>query len=189
MKLKTLIAASALALAAATPARAAIVTVANVGSILNESLSLPAQKTPGLGAAFEYFFEFSLPVGETVTLSMTDSATGAQRITGGLIELNHWTSSSPLPPHAPLGGLIESAPIIDFIGGQGATVTPDALKAGAYFAEVSGISGGSPLRIAVDSTITATVPELSTWAMMIIGFGLLAWGGRRRVANLRSFAN
>jgi hypothetical protein len=178
MKLKTLIAASALALA--TPAHAAIVTVANVGSILNESLSLPAQKTPGLGAAFEYFFEFSLPVGETVTLSMTDSATGAQRITGGLIELNHWTSSSPLPPHAPLGALIESAPIVDFIGGQGATVTPDALKAGAYFAEVSGISGGSPLRIAVDSTITATVPELSTWAMMGLGFAMIAWVGLNR---------
>lgn len=169
----------------AAPAHAALTTVADVGSILNQSVALPAEKTPGLGAAFDEFFEFTLPVAETVTLSMSDSATGAQQITGGVLSLNDWTSTSAAPPFQPGGALIESSPIISFVGGQSATVTPDRLAAGAYFAEISGLSGLSPLRLAVDGTATATVPEASTWAMFLIGFiGLFGLSARRRGRSL-----
>jgi hypothetical protein len=169
----------------ANPARAVTdITVANVGSIFNESVALPAENTPGLGGAFEQFFEFTLPVGETVTVSMSDSATGAQLITGGLLSLNDWTSTGATPPFVPAGALIESSPLVNVIGGQEATVTPDVLGPGAYFVELSGSSGLSPIRIAVDGTATATVPETSTWAMLAAGFVLMAaLGWKRRPAR------
>lgn len=163
--------------AGATPARAALnITVADVGAILNQSVSLGADDTPGLGGAFDEFFEFTLPVRETVTLSMTDSANGPlERIAGGVISLNAWTSTAATPPFQPLGALIESSAITNFAGGQGATVSPDALSPGAYFAEISGVSGLSPLHIAVDSTATGTaVPEPSTWALLALGLGVLS---------------
>ena len=173
----------AVAVAVAAPAHAATqITVDNIGAVFNQSLALPAQDTPGSGIGFSEFFEFTLPVAETVTLSVSDSAIGAQRITGGLLSLNNFTSSAPVSPFQPMGSLIESSSILNVLGGQEATVAPDVLGAGAYFAEVSGISGGSPIHIAIDGTITAvTTPEPSTWAMALIGFGFLAaFGWRKR---------
>jgi hypothetical protein len=166
------------------------ITVENIGSVLNESLALPAQDTPGSGIGFQQFFEFTLPVSEIVTVSVSDSAIGAQRITGGELSLNNWTSNSGVSPFQPLGSLIEGSPIVDVVGGQEATVNPDVLGAGAYFAEVSGLSGLSPIHIAIDGTITAvSTPEPSTWAMLAAGFGLMAMlGWRRRGARLGSLA-
>jgi hypothetical protein len=112
---------------------------------------------------------------------VSDSAIGNQRITGGVLSLNTFTSTAPVSPFQPMGSLIESSPLINFLGGQAATVTPDPLAAGSYFAEVSGVSGGSPIHIAVDGTITAvTTPETSTWAMMLAGFAALALMGWKR---------
>ena len=178
----------AVAVAVAAPAHAATqITVDNIGAVLNESLALPAQDTPGSGIGFSEFFEFSLPTSETVTVSVSDSAIGAQRITGGLLSLNTQTGTASVSPFEPLGSLIESSALMNFLGGQAATVTPDVLGAGAYFAEVSGISGGSPIHIAIDGTITAvTTPEPSTWAMALIGFGFLALFGVRK-RQVRSF--
>jgi hypothetical protein len=145
------------------------------------------QDTPGSGIGFSEFFEFTLPTSETVTVSVSDSAIGFQRITGGELSLNNWTSSASVSPFQPLGSFIEGSAIANVLGGQEATVAPDVLSAGAYFAEVSGVSGGSPIHIAIDGTITAvTTPEPSTWAMALIGFGFLAaFGWRKRQA--RSF--
>ena len=79
-----LLLAAALLAASAAPSAAAIqVNVEDIGSILNQSLALPAQDTPGSGIGFEQFFEFTLPTRETVTVSMSDSATGSGRIVGG----------------------------------------------------------------------------------------------------------
>jgi hypothetical protein len=178
----------AVAVAVAAPAHAATqITVDNIGAVFNQSLALPAQDTPGSGIGFSEFFEFSLPTSETVTVSVSDSAIGAQRITGGLLSLNTQTGTASVSPFEPLGSLIESSALMNFLGGQAATVTPDVLGAGAYFAEVSGISGGSPIHIAIDGTITAvTTPEPSTWAMALIGFGFLALFGVRK-RQVRSF--
>jgi hypothetical protein len=172
-----------------TPAHAATqITVENIGAVLNESLALPAEDTPGSGIGFEQFFEFTLPVRETVTLSVSDSAIGAERIVGGLLSLNTFTSSAPVSPFQPIGALIESAALADVLGGQEGTVAPDALVAGAYFAEVSGLSGSAPIHIAIDGTVTAVpTPELSTWAMLLIGVvGLI--GFSRRARTPRAFA-
>jgi hypothetical protein len=179
--MKRLLIASMLLAATSVPVAAATaITVANVGAILNQSVPLPAEATPGSGGPFEEFFKFTLPVAETVTVSMSDSATGIQKITGGLLSLNDWTTTGVSPLFIPMGALIESSPIATVIGGQEATVTPDRLDAGAYFAEISGTSGLSPIKIAVDGTATAVVPEASTWTMLLIGLGFLAWGAMPR---------
>jgi len=181
--MKTILLAGAFALAFGTTAAQAAsqITVENIGSVFNESLALPAEDTPGSGIGFEQYFEFTLPVAETVTVSVSDSAIGNQRITGGLLSLNNWTSNAPVSPFQPLGSLIEGASILNVIGGQEATVAPDVLGAGSYFAEVSGTSGGSPIHIAIDGTITAvTTPEPATWAMLLIGAAAMAWAGLKR---------
>jgi hypothetical protein len=182
--LKKLLLATAIAAIAAGPAHAVVVTVEDIGSILNESLPLPAEQTPGLGAAFAQFFEFNIPVDETVTLSMSDSATGNRQVTDGFLSLNEWTSTGSTPPFIPDGALIESSAIVNVVGGQEATVLPKGLAAGDYFAEISGLSGASPIHIAIDGTATATVPEAPTWAMALAGFSLLgALGWKRRPAR------
>jgi len=176
----------------AAPASAATqITVDAIGAVFNQSLALPAQDTPGSGIGFQEFFEFTLPVSETVTLSVSDSAIGAQRITGGLLSLNTWTGSAGVSPFQPTGALIESSSILNVLGGQEATVAPDVLGAGSYFAEVSGISGGAAIHIAIDGTITAVTgvgsvptPEPSTWAMLAIGLGVMGLMGLRTRSRL-----
>jgi hypothetical protein len=182
---KFVLAAAFLAASAVPSAAATEITVEDIGSILNESLALPAQDTPGSGIAFEQFFEFSLPTRETVTVSMSDSATGLGRIVGGELSLNNWTSTAPTSPFQPIGSLIELSPVNNVVGGQEATVTPDVLAGGAYFVELAGVSGAAPIHIAVDGTITGTtVPEARTWVMATIGFGLLgAIGFKRKVVR------
>jgi hypothetical protein len=183
-KLTFALAAAVVALAA--PAYAATqITVDNIGSVLNESLALPAQDTPGSGIGFQEFFEFTLPVTETVTVSVSDSAIGNQKIVGGVLSLNDWTGNVGVSPFQPTGSLIESSSILNVIGGQEATVAPDALGAGNYFALVEGVSGSSPIHIAIDGTITAvSTPEPSTWTMLALGFGVLGLIGFRRRAAI-----
>ena len=179
--LKTLSVAALVAVVAAPAHAATQITVEDIGAVFNQSLALPAEDTPGSGIGFEQFFEFTLPVKELVTVSVSDSAIGGQRIVGGVLSLNTFTSEAPVSPFQPMGALIESSSIVNVIGGQEATVSPDALGAGAYFAEVSGVSGSSPIHIAIDGTITAvSTPEPSTWAMMLLGVGFLGLFGLRR---------
>lgn len=183
-----LLLAAALLASSAMPSAAAVVTVADVGSILNQSVALPAEATPGTGIPFAQFFEFSLPTRETVTASVSDSGILTEKVVGGILSLNNFTSTGPAPLDIPMGSLIDSSPFTNTIGGQEATVGPDVLSAGSYFAEVSGTSGSSPIKLAIDGTVTATsaIPEPSTWAMIAIGFGFMAWGAakRRRVRDL-----
>ena len=154
--MKQIVLAAALLAAAAPSATADQITVENIGSVFNQSLALPAQDTPGSGIGFQQYFEFTLPVSETVTVSMSDSGIGSLAIVGGLLSLNDFTSSAPVSPFQPIGALIESAPLNNVVGGQEATVSPDVLTAGSYFTELSGVSGSSPIHLAIDGTITAT---------------------------------
>jgi hypothetical protein len=172
----------------ATPAaKAATVVVENVGSIFNQSVALPAESTPGMGQAFAQFFEFSLPQTESITASVSDSGVGSLRVIGGTLSLNTHDTTGLGPLFIPAGTLIESAAFINQIGGQEATVGPHILDAGNYFVDVTGTSGTSPIKLAIDGTITGIggvgatpTPELSTWAMLLMGGGLMAWFGARR---------
>jgi hypothetical protein len=180
-----LLATALLAAIGASPAHAVLVTVDDLGVISNESVALPAQATPGSGQSFTYFFEFTLPQTESVTVSVSDSATGSQRVINGVLSLNDWTSSALTSPFQPMGSLIESANLVNVLGGQEATVIPDSLVRGAYFVELAGLSGGAPIRIVIDGTLTATaaVPEPSTWALMAVGLAFMGFANHRRRRN------
>jgi hypothetical protein len=183
-----LLAGTILAAVGASQARAATqISVENIGSVLNESLALPAEDTPGSSIGFEQFFEFSLPVNESVTLSVSDSGVGNEKIGGGVFSLNTQTSVGAGPLFIPAGTLITSSPLTNFLGGQEAIIGPNFLSAGNYFAELSGTSGSSPIHLVVDGTVTATeaVPEASTWAMMGIGFALMGFVGFRKRTSAR----
>jgi hypothetical protein len=77
-------------------------------------------------------------------------------------------------------------------GGQDAVVgtfssSGDAELVGSYFLEITGVSGGGSLRLAIDGNVTAipdpvtstSAPELSTWAMLLLGFAGLGFAGYR----------
>jgi hypothetical protein len=171
---------AAAALFGAPQANAATVVVENVGSILNQSMALPAEATPGGGTPFAQFFEFSLPTTESVTASVSDSGVGSLAVLGGVLNLNFHTTTGVGPLFIPAGALIESASFINTAGGQEATVGPQILNAGNYFVDVTGTSGSSPIHLAIDGTVTAlATPEPSTWAMLGLGFGLMAFLGVR----------
>ena len=172
---------AAAALFGAQQASAATVVVENVGSILNQSMALPAEATPGGGTPFAQFFEFSLPTTESVTASVSDSGIGSLAVLGGVLNLNFHTTTGVGPLFIPAGSLIESANFINTAGGQEATVGPQILTAGNYFVDVTGTSGSSPIHLAIDGTVTAlATPEASTWAMLGLGFGAIAMMGFKR---------
>jgi hypothetical protein len=177
-------------------AQATTITVENLGSILNDSVSFPNTKTPGSGKTFEDFFEFTLPTAEYITASMSISGPISDQIPlgEGNLVLSSWTSTSSVSPFVPLGSMIEEAAVsAPSLGGQTAVVgtfTPfgDYELAGTYFVEVSGTSGAGALNLAVDGNVTAlSTPEPSTWAMFGIGFAALAGMGlTRRRGNRES---
>jgi hypothetical protein len=167
---------------------AATITVQNLGSILNDSVSFPSTKTPGAGKTFDDFFEFTLPTAEYITASMSISGPVIDQIPAGKgkLSLYTWTATSISSPFIPLGTLIEQATVSGpSLGGQSAVVgsfTPfgDYEAAGNYFVEVSGTSGLGTLKLAIDGNVTTlAVPEPSTWAMMLLGFGGLGFAGYR----------
>ena len=138
-------------------AHATTITVENLGSILNDSVSFPSTKTPGAGKTFEDFFEFTLPTAEYITASMSISGPITDQIPAGIGELtlSTWTSTSSVSPFIPLGTVIEQATVsAPSSGGQTAVVgsfTPfgDFEQAGTYFVEVAGTSGLGTLRLAI----------------------------------------
>jgi len=74
-------------------------------------------------------------------------------------------------------GFYEFASVDDYIAGTGATFRESAFLLSDYFS-----FGG--LSITDDSGPAGAVPEPTTWALMILGFGL-AGGAMRRRAPLR----
>ena len=178
-------------------AHATSITVQDLGSILNDSVSFPSTKTPGAGQAFDDFFEFTLPTAEYVTASMSISGPIVDQIPSGKGQLSlfTWTSTSLSSPFVPLGTLIEEATVSDpSKGGQSAVVgtfTPfgDYEAAGTYFVEVAGLSGAGSLNLAIDGNVTSlSAPEPSTWAMFGIGFAGLAGVGLKRRRSDRESA-
>jgi hypothetical protein len=184
--MKKILLGGAALLALSIPATATVITVTDLGTVFNDSISFPSTHTPGAGQAFDFYFEFNTPVAETLSASMSDSATtGSERITGGVLSLFTLVSTSPIAPFVPSGTLIDSSPIVNFPGGQVSTAGPAIEPAGEYFAEIKGVSGISTLKLAIDGNVTAIpqIPEASTWSMMLLGFCGLAYAGslaRRR---------
>jgi hypothetical protein len=102
---------------------ATTITVENLGSILNDSVSFPSTKTPGAGKTFDDFFEFTLPTAEYITASMSISGPISDQIPAGKGELILSTWTSGVAPSIPLGSMIEQATVsAPSSGGQSAVV-------------------------------------------------------------------
>jgi hypothetical protein len=57
----------------------------------------------------------------------------------------------------------------------------DAAVAGSYTAVVGGVVGAGPIPIGTYGVTIAAIPEAETWAMMLVGMGLVGWQLRRKV--------
>jgi hypothetical protein len=165
------------------------ILVNNLGFILDDSVSLPSTKTPGSNEPFIYYFEFTLPISEYISASMSISGPIADQIpkNDGTLTLADWTSTGIASPFIPSGATIEYVTVSPpSKGGQDAvvgTMTPlgDFEPAGKYFVEIAGTSGGGNLQLAVDGNVTTlAVPELSTWSMLLLGLGVLGFAGSKK---------
>jgi hypothetical protein len=178
-----------------SPASATVITVNSLGSVSNASVSLPSTHTPGSSQTFADYFEFTLPVGEYVSASVSISGPTVDQIPAnqGDLILANWTTTGSTSPFIPAGAIIQQAVISSpGPGGQSAEVgtqTPLGTfePAGKYFIEIIGPSGVGQLHVALDGNVTAVVgaaiPELSTWAMFglgLAGLGLLGLAKRGR---------
>lgn len=184
-----------------TPATANTVIVKSLGSILENSVSLPSTSLPGSGGTFTYYYEFTIPKSEFISASMSISGPEANQIpmNEGSFVLANWTSTGSSSPFIPSGSTVKSETIsAPAPGGQGAFLgllgslgNGDLEPAGNYFIEIAGTSAGGNFQLAVDGNVTATAPELSTWAMLIIGFaglGLAGYDKRRKGRLSRAIA-
>jgi PEP-CTERM motif len=174
-----------------TLATANTIVVDNLGSINESSVSLPGETMPGSGGAFTYYYEFTLPKPEFVSASMSISGPTSDQIplnTGSFI-LADWTNTGSSAPYVPSGATLQDVAISGPApGGQGAflgtmTSMGDPEPAGAYFVEITGVSGAGSLQLAVDGNVTAAAPEPSTWALVLLGFaglGFASYGKRRK---------
>jgi hypothetical protein len=152
-------------------------------------------KTAGKGESFSDYYEFTLPKAEFVSASMSISGPTADQIPSGKghLILSTWTSTGSSSPFIPDGTIIQEATVSPpAAGGQDAVVgtfssSGDAELVGPYFVEITGVSGGGSLRLAIDGNVTAipdpvtstSAPELSTWAMLLLGFAGLGFAGYR----------
>src|ERR1700752_1655143 len=98
--LTKILAAFGVASLCSSAAPATTITVQNLGSILNDSVSFPNTKTPGAGTTFDDFFEFTLPTAEYITASMSISGPIVDQIPAGKGELSlyTWTSTALTAP-------------------------------------------------------------------------------------------
>ena len=58
--------------------------------------------------------------------------------------------------------------------------TFDATSTGSFTAIVGGVVGAGPIPVGTYSVSIAAVPEAETWAMMLVGMGLIGWQLRRK---------
>ena len=61
--------------------------------------------------------------------------------------------------------------------------TFDASTAGSYTAVVGGVVGSGPIPVGTYGVNVALIPEPETWAMMLVGMGLVGWQLRRKVKS------
>lgn len=74
-----------------------------------------------------------------------------------------------------------------YVAGNGGTIAPNApvFNIGTYQLRSPNTNSPFNYQIAISDAAASAVPEASTWAMMIGGFGLLGAGLRRRTVRVR----
>jgi len=117
--------------------------------------------------------------GVETSLSATIAVFRSTSFTPGLLEL---FTGSPFT-----GTLVTSAPLT-FSGSAYTASFSDVLGPGTYYGEITGTVNVP--RLGVGGTVTtAAIPELSTWAMLGIGFAGIGFAGlkRRRMGSRYAF--
>jgi hypothetical protein len=125
---------------------------------------------------------FSLTTsGVATALSATIAVVDPTSYTPGVLEL---FEGSPFT-----GTLVNSAPLT-FSGAAYSASFSDTLGPGTYYAEITGTVNVPLLGVGgTVTTLAAVVPELSTWAMLGIGFAAIGLAGltRRRTGSRYAF--
>jgi hypothetical protein len=130
------------------------------------------------------------PVTDAGTFDLTKS--GVETALSATIAVFRPTSFTPgtleLFSGLPFGGtLLDSAPLA-FSGSAYTASFSEVLGPGTYYAEITGTVNVP--RLGVGGTVTtAAIPELSTWAMLGIGFAGIGLAGltRRRTGSRYAF--
>lgn len=133
-------------------------------------------------------------------LTVQNSASGAFGSFGGFLGIPVTPTSSfvdrgtvTFGPNDRFASFI-SPTVVPFSNGQNfiglrATVGTDSFYGFAYTTNTTinsiGFETVANQAITATTAIAAAVPEPGTWAMMILGFGLVGYGMRRRRANMR----
>ena len=155
---------------------------------------LPIASTNYVGVtgsgAFTDYFKFSIASNMVLSnVSFTDSvARPSHRITGGNLQLFNCATNCTGTLLAPTGSLISAGPILNpspLSTSQFAALGPDLLvTAGAYFLKLSGNAPVVSVTYGGVINLSSAVPELDTWAMMLIGFAGLGFMASRRRQSL-----
>ncbi len=159
---------SAMAITSSVSAATVITPFTSGPFSLNNPLgTLPATKMK-IGNTYDYTFTLEDPVG-----SITSTQVQAQLLAhgGSTPELIQYTLYSG----APGSGTFQSQSSLDF-----SPTIAFAPVAGDYYLEVNVISANNEV---AGGTLTAAVPEPASWAMMLVGFGLLGGALRRRATK------
>ena len=130
------------------------------------------------------YFSFSLPSAMEVQTSMLLTYTPRnQPAVNAPVQFSLFKGICAASSCTAIGSALDTSPLA-----PGAALA-DSLPAGDYFLKVIGAtlpSSASSYRIGptLSATLLGAVPEPATWAMMILGFGLIGTGLRRRPAQL-----
>ena len=180
-KFAILLAASAATLVAGPAFAATMVT--GLGGII-----VPPTQTLSPGVTFTaagantgaYTFTITQP-NVVVSSSFTNAANGTTGLfTFDSIGLYSYTSATNYT-------LLESGSTGTTANFQFASLAPFTLNAGNYAVAYTGTVTGAPAGVGSNFTFSAgAVPEASTWAMMMIGFGMMGFGLRRRKSNVKT---
>ena len=180
-KFAILLAASAATVVAAPAFAAPIVT--GLGAIVVP----PTQSfSPGVifstaGSNDGYYTFTTTQASTVVSSSFTNAANGNT----GLFSFTTVGLYSGATPTA--ATLLESGTTGTTAGFQFAALNPYTLAAGTYVVAYNGTVTGAPAGVGSNFTFSAgAVPEASTWAMMMIGFGMMGFGLRRRKSNVKT---
>jgi PEP-CTERM motif len=112
---------------------------------------------------------FDLTVSADTSLSATIAVANRFQFTPGALSLFEGTPFT--------GTLLDTAPLT--FGGSAYTASfSDVLSPGTYYEEITGNINVRTLGVGGTVT-TSVVPEPSTWAMMLLGFGGLGYAGLR----------
>lgn len=178
--LAILLAASAASMVA-VPAFAATIITTLPPIVVPPTQTLAPSVTFGTNGDNTGLYEFTVSQNNTQVnasfINSPDGSTGAFNFSS--INLYSGTGTT--------GTVLESGTVQNNAGFDLASITPYTLNIGSYTVGYQGTVTGAPASVGSSFTFAAgAVPEASTWAMMVVGFGMMGFGLRRRKSSVKT---